>query len=98
MTPTREDVIRHLKQLRASLAFSMANTGEAKRYNDARAQLQGLDAQLRVMGIEPEPTPPFVSNKERLMAMPRKRRHAHIVKAGNSFTERMRAKFGKVKS
>jgi hypothetical protein len=49
------------------------------------------------MGIEPEPTPPFVSNKARLIAMPRKRRHAHIVKAGNSFTERMREKFGKVK-
>lgn len=58
MSVGKEEVIKHLQQLRATLvhALTQRNIG-TKRFNEIREQLLPLDEQLRKLGVDPEPTP-----------------------------------------
>lgn len=96
--PNRDDVIRVLKQLRATLAHALkqANISPA-RFNEVRAQLGPLDEQLRNMGVLdlevlPQMAPTYVRpTRHQRRAMSRKRNHA-------SFTARMNDRAGKVRA
>ena len=54
----KETVIKHLLQLRATIAHMLKQPGISPwRFNDARAQLIPLDEQLRNLGVDLEPLP-----------------------------------------
>lgn len=58
MTPTKEDVIKHLTQLRNTLAHSLRQPHiSPARFNEIREQLVPLDAELHKLGVDTEPTP-----------------------------------------
>jgi len=57
-TVGKDDVIRHLKQIRATLTHALTQPDiSVTRFNAIREQLLPLDEELRKLGIDPEPTP-----------------------------------------
>lgn len=96
--PNRDDVIRVLKQLRATLAHALkqANISPA-RFNEVREQLAPLDEQLRNMGVLdlevlPQMAPTYIRpTRHQRRAAAKKRNHA-------SFTARMNDRAGKVRA
>jgi hypothetical protein len=52
--PSIEKVIEHMKQLRATLAHTLAGGNlRTERFNDATAQLRALDEELLKLGVDP---------------------------------------------
>ena len=55
---SKEQVIKHLMQLRATLAHALTQPNiSVKRFNEIRDQMLPLDEQLRTLGIDPKVTP-----------------------------------------
>lgn len=77
MNVSKEDVIKHLQQLRATFvhALTQRNIG-AKRFNEIREQLLPLDEQLRNLGVDLEPTPQMqAAYRGHLSRAERRQRH-----------------------
>lgn len=84
----KEQVIKHLTQLRRSLAHSLKQPNiSALRFNEIRAQLLPLDEQLRQLGVDPEPTPQMSASYIRQPRAER-RRNTHNRKRDNGYEAR----------
>lgn len=94
MNTTKYDVIRHLQQLRATMAHALTQPNiSPKRFNEIREQMLPLDVELHKLGVtDLNPVPqasPLYIRPTRFQ-----RRQA---KRGRSFTERMNRYAGTVK-
>lgn len=91
--PTKEDVIRHLTQLRATLAHALTQPNiSPKRFNEIREQLAPLDAQLHWLGVDTLPTIPQMQPTYVRPSRFQLRQH----KRAGKFTQRVMAKVGSI--
>ena len=91
--PTTEDVIRHLTQLRKTLALSLTQPHiSARRFNEIREQLRPLDEQLRNMGVTDLPVTPQMSPSYVVPSRYERRKHKRADKF-NSYESRVRRRF-----
>lgn len=84
----KQQVIEHLTQLRRSLAHALKQPNiSPARFNDIRAQLLPLDEQLRILGVDMEPTPQMSAHH--IVLTRKQKRHRNRESKHSTYEQRL---------